>query len=248
MYFLYTKKYSCMFIVFSRCCSKTLISWIADLEEIDRPKNHNECIQNKNICMSFDLYNAYSNPRLNLDNERLQDLKKKYISEEEITNILRIEKIKELLKGYSIYIIVRNPLDRLLSATISHHCHDNYTYKEFVELFIKTGKLSDLKYSTDLIKLIIKNIDHKILHFDKFEFEIKSIIKKHNIPINPGYNKEFNYIEPDIIIDQIYNIKMVFFDDIYLPHYTYFYDKESINIVYEKFKEDFDLFGFKISI
>ncbi len=65
MYFIYTKKYKCVFIVFSRCWSKTIIKWIADLEEIpiSIPKLHNECVHNNNICMNLQLYKIYENPK-----------------------------------------------------------------------------------------------------------------------------------------------------------------------------------------
>lgn len=106
MYFLYTKKYKCIFIIFSRCWSKTMINWIADIEEIERPKNHDECIQNTNICMNNLLNsNIYVNKFY-----KIMENTEENIEENMVENIVYVKnKIKELFVDYSIYFMVRNP-------------------------------------------------------------------------------------------------------------------------------------------
>ncbi len=80
------------------------------------------------------------------------------------------------------------------------------------------------------------------------ESELKLIIEEHNIPINPKGHKEFTYINPDINSDKIYDIKMSYFfinNNNNIPVYKYFYNEDISDIVYTKFKEDFELFGFE---
>jgi len=208
MYIFYIKEYKCIFIVYSRCWSKTIINWIAELNNINpRPNNHNEASLNKDMCLNtFD------------DNY-----------------------IKEFIKDYSVYIMIRSQYDRLISSTIAHHVHDNLTFLEF----IKNNKDWNFKYHSPLVEYIIKNnTNYKILHFENFQNNLKEIVEKHNIPLLPKGNQEFFYVNDlSNFKDKIYNIKFSEFIDTKTPYYKHFYNQELIDIVYKNFKIDFDLFG-----
>ncbi len=51
MLILYLNEYKCVFVVYSRCCSKSFMSFISKIKNIDIHV-HSECSKNKDICLN----------------------------------------------------------------------------------------------------------------------------------------------------------------------------------------------------
>jgi hypothetical protein len=208
MYLFYFKNYNFVIITYSRCWSKSLINWTAKIHNI-KINNHNEFIQNKNICL-----NTYS------DNE-----------------------IYNIIKTMHVYIIIRNPYERLVSSIISHHNNDNLSFLEFVD----THKDWNFKYSCPLIENIVKKYNPVILKFENLDYELKNICLKYSINIPVIGIKETTYTNIFNNTSPIYELKIKNFNDT-MPHYKHFYNQHIINKIYNIFKNDFDLFDININI
>ena len=54
MYILYSKEYKLIFIMFSRCWSKTMINWIGEINKIpeNERNSHKKAAENKNMCLN----------------------------------------------------------------------------------------------------------------------------------------------------------------------------------------------------
>ena len=210
MYILYTKKYKCVFVMFSRCWSKTMINWIGDINNI--PENlrnsHKKAAENKDMCL-----NSFT------DND-MYDL---------------------INDDYRVYIMVRNPYDRLLSTTIAHRMHNNMSWSEFVN---KYDNHHSIIMSHPKILNLMKKRKYKILYFENFNKDLNNIKNELTIPHEIKGNQElFHDDDVDIFEDNIYDIKLGEFQR-HIPKFKYFYNEELQKKVYNMFKDDF--INFKI--
>lgn len=156
-----------------------------------------------------------------------------------------VKNIDDYLKKSEIYIISRNPYDRLVSTTLSHHCHDDKTFLEFV----RTNKDWNFKCIQPDIEAIMEKYNYTILYFENLKNDFQNICLKHKIETLPQGNLEFKYsnISNFKFTEEIYNVKMGDFTD-RLPYYTYFYNQEIINKIYNIFKNDFEKLKIPINI
>ena len=129
---------------------------------------------------------------------------------------------KEKINEYYKFTIVRNPYDRMLSFYFwSKGINDQkYNRTEFIE-FIKTN--NDFPYSPQYTFI---SIDFHIIHYENLLNELKQIECFKNI-----YNFE-NYPHQNASINNKLNKNDI-------------YDTELKNLVYNKFKKDFELFGYE---
>jgi hypothetical protein len=152
----------------------------------------------------------------------------------------------EFIKDYSIYIMIRNPYDRIFSIINAHNMHNDLTFLEYA----RNNKDWNFKYYYPLVEHIIKNnTNYKIIQFENFKNDLKEIVEKHNIPISYKGNQEYYYTNDlSMYKDKIYNIKLSNFTHGIVPYYKHFYNQEIINIIYKVFKIDFDLFNIQPNI
>lgn len=210
MYILYTKKYKCVFVMFSRCWSKTMINWIGEINDLpeETRNSHKKAAENKEMCL-----NSYS------DSELYQIVD----------------------DTYQVYIMVRNPYDRLLSTTIAHRQHNHMTWKEFVN---KYDNHHTIVMSHPKILNLMKKRKHTIIHFENFKEELSRIREENNIPNEiKGHQELFHDDDADMYEDNIYDLKLENFKR-HVPPFRYFYNKELLTKVYNMFKDDF--INFKI--
>lgn len=212
MYILYSKEHKLVFIMFSRCWSKTMINWIGELNNIPESErnSHKKAAENKNMCL-----NSYN-----------------------FTEILNI-----VDDSYKIYIMVRNPYDRLLSTTIAHKQHQHMTFKEFV---FKYDNHDSIIMSHPKVLLLMNNRNNEILYFKDFKRKLQEIIVNHEIPLEIKGYQELRY-NNDIskYNENIYDIKLENFTNDSIPYFYNFYNNEMKLKVYEMFKKDF--INFKIN-
>jgi hypothetical protein len=153
------------------------------------------------------------------------------------------DEIYDILKSCDVYVVIRNPYERIINSTIAHHSSDNLSFLEFV----KTNNEWDFKYFTPLIEKIVKNLNPTILNFENLTIQLNELRLKYNIDVLIDGQKEtkwitsFNYSKP------IYELQLIEFIN-ECPHYKYFYNQYIINKIYNIFKEDFELFNIDINI
>lgn len=206
MYILYSKEYKLIFIMFSRCWSKTMINWIGEINNIpeNERNSHKKTAENKNMCL----------------------------------NSLNFTEMLELIdNNYKIYIMVRNPYDRLLSTTIAHKQHQHMTYKEFIN---KYDNHDSIIMSHPKVIFLMKNREYEILYFPNFYIKLEQIRIQYEIPNEIKGYQELRYTN-DISSynDNIYNLKLENFNNENIPYYTHFYNDELKNKVYKMFENDF---------
>ena len=158
-------------------------------------------------------------------------------------NSYSVDEILNILNSCEIYIIIRNPYDRIINATISHHTVDNLSFLEFVE----TQKNWNFKYYSPLIDLIVKKYNVNILKFENLQNDLLNLCMKYKIEIPIEGVKETKNIGINNFSEPIYEMKLINFCK-GCPHYKYFYNQYIIDKIYSIFKIDFDLFNIDINI
>ena len=205
MYILYSEEYKLVFIVFSRCWSKTMINWLGNINNIniENRKTHKMVAENIDLCLNC------------LNTEEL---------------------LKKVTEDYFIYIMVRNPYERLLSTTIAHKQHENLTFKEFV---YKYDNHNEIIMANEKVLLLMLNRDCEILYFENFKDDLNKIKEEHNIPFEINGRQELMY-ENDIsnYNSNIYDIKLKNFKN-KIPSYNHFYTNEMKERIYNMFQIDF---------
>ena len=232
MIILYNKEIKLITIVNARCFSKTIINLYSKLNNVTC-KTHSEYASNKNICL-----NSYK-PEFILKN----------------------------FKDYKVVIIVRNPYERILSDTIAHQVHAEYSFKEFIDKYINNLHI----IATPTLLFYLKNFNCEIINFDDMPNKFNKILIDNKLSIIPEkkkYNclskirtgwktkditndltkkkieKEIELKDDDVNLVKIfntrkfYNIKLGYFIN-NIPrgkNLKYFYNKEIINKVYNRFK------------
>jgi hypothetical protein len=147
------------------------------------------------------------------------------------------ELLSTIDETYFVYIMVRNPYDRLLSTTIAHKQHQHMTFKEFVN---KYDNHDSIIMSHPKVLLLKNNRNHKIIYFNNFYNELEQIRIKYDIPNEINGRKELNYTNDiERFSNNIYNIKLENFENNNVPYFKYFYDEEMKNKVYNMFEKDF---------
>ena len=162
----------------------------------------------------------------------------------------------EKIKDYYKFAIVRNPYDLIMSLYFFYN-HDGFDRNKFISYveedrnsFIsqervlqcqlqcnQTGKYSDYNHFRQYKYVTYKNrIDCNIIRYENFIEELKQIecLKSYdfnNYPkINCGsFTREYN--SHPILPDR--------------PQYACYYDEQLYELVYDKFKEDFETFNYK---
>ena len=142
--------------------------------------------------------------------------------------------------SYKIYIMVRNPYDRLLSTTIAHKQHEHMTFKEFV---FKYDNHDSIVMSHPKVLLLLNNRDCEILYFNNFKKKLEEIRYKLEIPNEIKGYQELKY-NNDIskYEDNIYDIQLKNFKNNDIPFYKNFYNQEMKIKVYKMFENDFKNF------
>jgi len=205
MYILYSEEYKLVFIVFSRCWSKTMINWLGIINNIniENRKTHKIVAENINLCLNS------------------------------LTTTELLEKVSD---EYFIYIMVRNPYERLLSTTIAHKQHEDLTFKEFV---YKYDNHNEIIMSNKKVLLLMLNRNCEILYFENFKEELNKIKEDNNIPYDINGIQELIYDnDTSNYTHNIYDIKLKNFKN-KIPCYKYFYTDEMKERIYNMFQIDF---------
>jgi len=205
MYILYSEEYKLVFIVFSRCWSKTMINWLGTINNIniENRKTHKIVAENIDLCLNS------------------------------LTSNELLEKITD---EYFIYIMVRNPYERLLSTTIAHKQHENLTFKEFV---YKYDNHNEIIMANEKVLILMLNRNYKILYFENFKEDLNNVKEEHNIPYDINGKQELIYYNNISNYDNsIYNIKLKNFKN-KIPSYNHFYTDEMKERIYNMFQIDF---------
>ena len=146
------------------------------------------------------------------------------------------EKIPNKYKEYKKFTIVRNPYGRMISW--------------FFYLKKKTNPTNFITGEVNKEQLEFKqNID--------FKQWVKSNFKYFNIYSRDLLMPQYNWVDESVVILKFENLKeeleKFFKYKIDIPHnnatnhekYTNYYDQESLNIVYDKYKKDFEKFNYE---
>ena len=133
------------------------------------------------------------------------------------------KKFKNSYNNYKKFTIIRNPYDKMVSwyFYLKRNLGENYNIVEFNE-WIKEP--SSFWHANDPISYLKPQCD--------WIDDTVEIIKFENI------NKELNNFFGKIISLPITNKSN-------RDHYLEYYNKESLNMVYERYKEDFEKFNYK---
>ena len=132
-------------------------------------------------------------------------------------------KFKIIYDNYRKFTIIRNPYDKMVSwyFYLKRNLGENYNIIEFNKWIKDPAKFWHADDPVSYLKPQFEWVDNTV-----------EIIKFENI------NKELNNFFGEIISLSITNKSN---RDHYLEHYN----KESLNIVYERYKEDFEKFNYK---
>jgi len=130
-------------------------------------------------------------------------------------NLYGILRSKLEYKHYFSFTIVRNPYDRTMSYFFWNNGNKPFDREKFVN-FVK--KCNDFQYRYVTEPKTGKLLVKKILKFENLNYEVKQLpIRLSGIPhLNSSHNSKGK-----------------------------FYDDELRKMVYEKFKKDFELFGYE---
>ena len=142
--------------------------------------------------------------------------------------------IKRIIIIFFFFTVIRNPYDRLVSLyNWGSEYHNNSTFEQFILNISKNyyKEFSGHRYKTqkewisnDKGEIIVKNI----IRFENINIDFNKILKKLNIPNftikNQNCRTRYEYLPT--------------------KHYSYYYNKTSINIVNKLYKDDLELFGY----
>lgn len=143
--------------------------------------------------------------------------------------------------SYKVYIMVRNPYERLLSTTIAHKQHENMTFKEFI---FKYDNHNTIIMSHPKVILFLNNRNCEILNFNDFKSKLEEIRVRNKIPYEIKGYQELKYDNNiKYYKNNIYDTKLKSFNNNSIPMYKHFYTNEMKQKVYQMFKEDFDNFN-----
>jgi hypothetical protein len=189
-------------------------------------------------------------------------------------NIIGDNRIHRNYLKFDFIYIVRNPYYRLVSGYINkvmdRKSNDNFlpiiknilknnydlrvSFEEFIKFIIKQNPKSlDLHFMPQHLFLKFqKGINHNIFKLEKDVDKLNIFLEKkgfNNKFIN--FNKEVqnNYLTKTIINEKIHKKKYPFFkkyiDRKQIPNYESFYTDELKELVYNYYKNDFKLLGYK---
>ena len=134
-------------------------------------------------------------------------------------------KFKNSYNNYRKFTIVRNPYDKMVSWDfyLKRNLGENYDVIEFNEWIKDPSKLWHIDDPINYLKPQHEWIDKtvKVLKFENLNKELNKFFEvKINLPITNKSNHE---------------------------HYLNYYNKESLNIIYDRYKEDFKKFNYKLN-
>ena len=134
-------------------------------------------------------------------------------------------KFKNSYNNYRKFTIIRNPYDKMVSwyFYLKRNLGENYDVIEFNEWIKDPSKLWHIDDPINYLKPQHEWIDKtvKVLKFENLNKELNKFFKiKINLPITNKSNHEY---------------------------YLNYYNKESLNIIYDRYKEDFKKFNYKLN-
>tara|TARA_R110001583_G_scaffold189173_1_gene351894 strand:+ start:44 stop:592 length:549 start_codon:yes stop_codon:yes gene_type:complete len=139
-------------------------------------------------------------------------------------NIYQIKKkFPEIYNNYRKFTIIRNPYDKMVSwyFYLKRNLGENYDVIDFNEWIKNPSKFWHADDPISYLKPQHEWIDDtvEIIKFENINKEINEFFKKEiNLPIVNKSNHD---------------------------HYLTYYNRKSLNIVYDKYKEDFEKFNYK---
>ncbi len=178
-------------------------------------------------------------------NTSLSKLYSSYNKNKRKFNYYSEKKIKNISNSYFKFAFVRNPYTRLLSCYMNKvNSKDNLTINP---IFFKSGDFSHKMSFKDFVKEVVKIPDSKSdIHFksqSSFLLDSKGKLLVDYIAKLENLEKENKYIFEKLGIKQKNDILHTNKS----PNYNYkdYYDKETINLVKERYKKDLELFKYK---
>lgn len=163
---------------------------------------------------------AYANEKVQIANSRVGRGRGIAVTDSKGANVKHLHlygilRLNPEYKNYFSFTIVRNPYDRTMSYFFWNNGNKPFDREKFI-IFVKKCNDFQFRYVTE--PGTGKLLVKRILKFEDLNAEIKSL--PISIPGLPHLNKSHNSSGN-------------------------FYDKELRELVYEKFKKDFELFGYK---
>ena len=133
------------------------------------------------------------------------------------------KKFKNSYNNYKKFTIIRNPYDKMVSwyFYLKRNLGENYNIIEFNEWIKDPSKFWHINDPISYLKPQFEWIDDtvRIIKFENIDKEINEFFEKE---INLSIINKSNH-----------------------DHYSTYYNKESLNIIYNRYKEDFKKFNYK---